>query len=79
MTVAMAEETKKQGENLNQLEDHVVEAKTNALKAENEIAEANKIAKGNSRKLCCIFFIIFFVVAALVTILLLILLPKKDS
>jgi hypothetical protein len=53
-----------------------VEAKSNALKAEAEISEANKLSKGNSKKLLCIFLIIFLVVAALVTIILLVVLDK---
>jgi hypothetical protein len=45
-------------------------AKDNAIKAEGEIAEANKISKGNSRKMCCIIVIIVLTVGALAGILL---------
>jgi t-SNARE complex subunit (syntaxin) len=76
MTEHMALTVKEQGEAFGKLEDHVEEARDNALKAENEINKAEKDTRRMSRKLLWLFLGVAFVVVSIVVVLLTILLPK---
>jgi t-SNARE complex subunit (syntaxin) len=79
MTEHMSITVKEQGEAFGKLEDHVVEIKTNALGAENEINEAEKLTRRNTRKLLYIFLLVAFVVISIVVIMLMLFLPKSDD
>ncbi len=56
-----------QGVKMDQVEKDVEEVKTNVLKAELEINEANKIDKKNSKK---IIYLVLFILFVLISILL---------
>jgi syntaxin 1B/2/3 len=62
----MGHEVKIQGEMLNKIEEDVMVAKENAVKAESEILSAKKGDGRNMRKLIWIIILIFLVVVAIV-------------
>lgn len=64
---------------LDQLEDHVVHVKSNAIKAESEIKSAEKDTRSISRKLFWLFMIICFVVVSIVLVMLMIFLPDSKK
>lgn len=56
MTDHMVMEVKNQGAVLNEIEENVITAEENAVKAKKEIEDANKISKSNKK--CYIFYVI---------------------
>ncbi len=56
MTDHMVMEVKNQGAVLNEIEENVINAEENAVKAKKEIEDANKISKSNKK--CYIFYAI---------------------
>ena len=75
----MAMDVKMQGDNINSLEDHIIISKDNAVKAEKEIKDAEKMTRSVSRKIMWLVFIICFTVIAIVLVMLMIFLPKNKE
>ena len=61
MTDQMALDVNKQGEQLNEIENKVIEVEDNAKKAKKEISDADKMSRGNRKRV--IFFVVIIAVA----------------
>jgi t-SNARE complex subunit (syntaxin) len=79
MTVAMSVEVNKQSGALGTLEDNIIDVKVNALKAEADIKEAEKMTRSTKRKIMWLFLCLCIVIIAIIAILLCVFLPKSDS
>ena len=69
-TDKMAQDLVKQGEQLDDVEAHVVKAEDNVDKANKEINKANELSKGNTKRLCCILFIVVVAIGVILAIVL---------
>ena len=69
-TDKMAQDVHRQGEMLDNIEDHVLTAKDNAQKAKGEITKADEMSKGNRKRMICFIVIIFVAIAAIAAIVL---------
>lgn len=65
MTDQMALKINEQGEQLNEIENKVIEAEDNAIKAKKEISDADKMSKGNRKR--AIFFVVIIAIALIGT------------
>jgi t-SNARE complex subunit (syntaxin) len=63
---------------IGKLEDHVVEIKDNAIKAEKEINEAEKDTRRITRKLVYLFIFVAIVVVAIIATMLVLFLPSSS-
>jgi hypothetical protein len=72
----MTSDVQKQGEELGRnliysgrLEEIVVETKDNAIKAEKNIDDAEKVSRGDSKRICCISFLVIMLTASVVILI----------
>jgi t-SNARE complex subunit (syntaxin) len=77
MTEHMALTVKEQGEAFGKLENHVIEIKDNAYKAEKAINDAEKDTRRTSRKVLLLFLFVCFVVLSIIVLLVFLMLPNK--
>lgn len=68
MTESMKEETNKQGENLQKVEDTMLEVKKDAELADDNIAVAEKITIADGKKLMLLLLFIFIVIVFIVVV-----------
>jgi hypothetical protein len=72
----MTSDVQKQGEELGRyrvysgrLQEIVVETKENAIKAEKNIDDAEKVSRGDNRRICCISFLVITLAASVVLLI----------
>jgi t-SNARE complex subunit (syntaxin) len=68
MTGMMKTEINKQGDLLDNIEDHVVDAKVNVIGADKEIKEADKIMKSTTKKIVCLVIAIIIIIAIILVL-----------
>ena len=69
-TDQMAQDLNRQGAQLEEIEANVINSKENAEKAHKEIVDADKISRGNRKKMLCLIFFVFVAIAGITAILL---------
>lgn len=68
MTGMMKTEINKQGDLLDNIEDHVVDAKVNVIGADKEIKEADQIMKSTTKKIVCLVIAIIIIIAIILVL-----------
>ena len=76
---ALTIEVKRQDECLGGIEDNVIMTKDNAIRAEKEITDAERISRRSSRKIFWLFIILCLLSVSIIMIVIFIFLPADDK